>query len=519
LQDRIDPNVIYLGTNVGVFRSPDRGVTWTLFTPPKPKPVVRRPAAKRTAARKSSKTAAKKTTTAAAAKKTAMPEAEPAPAGPTLVPALTGKVKVLTFTEDGKNGILAGTDSGLYRSFDISKGWEKLPLGEGISDNIFVIHISPKRPETIWGGTAGSGVIVSNDNGQTWRAVNGVPQDVPISSIATDPQKPDRVYVGSTQAFWLSRDGGKTWQRRGGNLPLGNFTSILINPVNTDEIFISSSLESDGGIFYSSDAGMRWKRVDLRKCRCRAAVSGRWRLTPRTRTAYLPVRTRPVCIASKDVPRRQMLSTQRPHRQRAIRLSKKRSKAGLTGPAFFLWSLVRYVLTSIITFSGALSVEQEIACPGSNGNVILRAESIPFSQIPGQSKLFIRYQEDPLSLRQFYPSAVASHAEISERIPEVLANYTTDRGELCDALNEINRGVRGGEKSFRKYLAAQRRRLCRLFLTGQQAGLFTGPLYTIYKALSASGRQSVCAGAGLRLFQFFGLRPRTTTLKRSTRLM
>jgi len=169
---------------------------------------------------------------------------------------------VLTFTEDGKNGILAGTDTGLYRTYDVSKGWEKIPFGGDISNNVFVVHISPKEPHTIWVGTAGSGVIISNDDGQTWRSINGVPQEAPISSITTDPQRPERVYVGSTQAFWLSRDGGRTWQRRGGNLPLGNFTSILVNPQNTDELYISSSLESDGGIFYSNDAGMKWKRVD-----------------------------------------------------------------------------------------------------------------------------------------------------------------------------------------------------------------------------------------------------------------
>lgn len=266
LQDRVDPNVIYLGTNVGVFRSPDRGVTWTLFTPPKPKPVVKRRAVRKPAARSALKKATAsvvpKRTVAAAAKS---PSADAAPAGPVLIPALTEKVKVLAFTEDGRNGILAGTDSGLYRSYDISKGWEKLPLGDGINDNIFVIHISPKDPQTIWIGTAASGVVVSNDDGKTWTKVNGVPQDSPISSIATDPQKPERVYVGSTQAFWLSRDGGQSWQRRGGNLPLGNYTSILINPLNTDEVYISSSLESDGGIFYSSDAGMKWKRIDSKE--------------------------------------------------------------------------------------------------------------------------------------------------------------------------------------------------------------------------------------------------------------
>jgi photosystem II stability/assembly factor-like uncharacterized protein len=271
LQDRTDPNVIYLGSNVGVFRSPDRGVTWTLFTPPKPKPAVRRAPAKRAAAKTTaSKTAAAKKpaatapkTTSTTAKKGATAPAEPA--GPTLVPALTEKVKVLAYTEDGKNGILAGTDSGLYRSYDLAKGWEKISFGDSISSNVFVVHISPKDPQTMWVGTAGSGVIVSNDDGKTWRMVNGIPTEVPISSIATDPQHPDRIYVGTTQAFWLSRDGGRTWMRRGGNLPLGNFTSILINPLNTDEIYISSSLESDGGIFYSSDAGMKWKRVDTKE--------------------------------------------------------------------------------------------------------------------------------------------------------------------------------------------------------------------------------------------------------------
>jgi len=68
-------------------------------------------------------------------------------------------------------------------------------------------------------------------------------------------------------------------------------------------------------------------------------------------------------------------------------------------------------------------VDTEIACPSSNGTVVLRAESIPFSRLPGQSRLFTEYQSDPESLRRFYPSAVSSHTQIADRIPEVLANY------------------------------------------------------------------------------------------------
>ena len=255
LQDRVDPNRILLGTNVGVFRSLDRGASWTRIEPPKPPAVKKPPVAKGKAGVAAKKKAPVK-----------VPEPPPPPvveeAGPKIVPAFTDEVKVLAFTEDDKNGIFAGTSSGLYRTYDIDKGWEKLPFGSGLNESVFVVHTSPQIPGTIWVGTATSGVVVSRDDGKTWSRVEGLPQGIPVSSIAVDPKRPNYIYVGTTQALFLSRDGGRTWNRRGGNLPLGNFTSILIDPNNTDEIFIASALESDGGIFYSDDAGMKWRRVD-----------------------------------------------------------------------------------------------------------------------------------------------------------------------------------------------------------------------------------------------------------------
>ena len=263
LQDRVDPNKMYMGTNVGVYTSIDRGVTWNLLAPPpvKKKAPVRR-AAKRGTAKATAKPAAAKP--AAATNAAAAADANKTP-DPNFVPAITEKVKVLAFTEDEKHGIFAGTDNGLYRSYDVAKGWEKLPFGEGFASNVFVVYASPLVPGTIWVGTAGSGVLVSNDDGKTWSKVEGVPDNIPVSSIASDPKRPNYIYVGTTQAFYLSRDGGRTWARRGGNLPLGNYTSILIDPNNTDEIFVSSALESDGGVYYSSDAGMKWKRVDSKE--------------------------------------------------------------------------------------------------------------------------------------------------------------------------------------------------------------------------------------------------------------
>jgi photosystem II stability/assembly factor-like uncharacterized protein len=264
IQDRADTNILYLGTNVGIFKSIDRGANWNQITLPKPPEVIKKPV------RKGAKKVSAKAKTPPAKIVVVKPLPIPqlpvtTPIEPGLIPALVNRVRVLAYSEDGKHGILAGTEKGLYRSYDLSKGWEKISFGPDIDENIFVIHTLPQQPETIWVGTATSGVIKSSDNGKSWQKIDAAPINVPISSIVVDPKRPDYIYVGTAQTLYLSRDGGKKWDKRGGNLPLGNYTSILINPNNTEEVFVSSALESDGGIYYSNNSGWNWKRMDSKE--------------------------------------------------------------------------------------------------------------------------------------------------------------------------------------------------------------------------------------------------------------
>ena len=99
--------------------------------------------------------------------------------------------------------------------------------------------------------------------------------------------------------------------------------------------------------------------------------------------------------------------------------------------------------------------------------------SLPFSEVPNQSKLFIEYQQNPLSLKEYYPEIVQSHAQISQRIPDVLANYKADRNILCDALEEMNKKFDAGEKTLEN-IRLLRESDCVAVVSGQQAGLFFG---------------------------------------------
>ena len=126
----------------------------------------------------------------------------------------------------------------------------------------------------------------------------------------------------------------------------------------------------------------------------------------------------------------------------------------------------------------------ESACYSTPEESGLRVETLPFERISHQTKLFLDYLRDPQALRRFYPSAVRFHHELPQRSPEVLAAQQVDRSLLCDALREMNAGWGAGSETLAN-IELLRDADCLAVVSGQQAGLFTGPLYTIYKALSA----------------------------------
>lgn len=111
----------------------------------------------------------------------------------------------------------------------------------------------------------------------------------------------------------------------------------------------------------------------------------------------------------------------------------------------------------------------------------LMQETIAFDKIPGQSKLFLDFQADSPNLKKFYPDKQNIPRAFAEKI---LANYKTDRRKLCDILEEINESFGAGEKTFEN-IKLLRDESSVAIVTGQQAGLFSGELYTIYKALTA----------------------------------
>lgn len=176
---------------------------------------------------------------------------------------LTKEVDDITSFSDegGRVGLLAATMDGLYRTFDESRGWEKVTInGYEPNGRVFSVSTHKDTPRKVFAGTR-LGLFISIDGCSTWQHVDKGPTDMSVKAIAQDPRDAQLVIVGTNQYIFRSTNGGRTWARRGGGLPSGDFTSVVISPTNPDEVLASEY--SKGGVYRSTDKGYIWERIDV----------------------------------------------------------------------------------------------------------------------------------------------------------------------------------------------------------------------------------------------------------------
>jgi len=107
--------------------------------------------------------------------------------------------------------------------------------------------------------------------------------------------------------------------------------------------------------------------------------------------------------------------------------------------------------------------------------------ALPFRQLPHQSKLFIQFLDDFPSVKQFYghPPTIQAVKKATRSL-----DYPRERrAEVAKILGEQNAALGAGEAT-RKNLERFSKGAAAV-VSGQQVGLFSGPAYAIYKAVTA----------------------------------
>ncbi len=265
-----DPRLIYAGTNEGIFRSDNRGDTWSKVIrepmPVKPLPAIRQP-------RPGTKPAVQQRPLGST--KPTQRQIKKAPERPAAVDLDNHVTAIASLFPSGsahgsenppeRPWLIAATLDGLFLAKDEKQGWQRLSLTweAGRRSSIRALATSPRTPGLLMVGTE-DGLFISNDNGTSFRLSLLDEERRRVRCIVIDPHNASRIYVGTTTGFFRSNDAGVTWEQRGGGMPLHTDVSALrLNDSAPDELWLADDLRE--ALFFSKDGGTNWEKVELRE--------------------------------------------------------------------------------------------------------------------------------------------------------------------------------------------------------------------------------------------------------------
>jgi bacillithiol biosynthesis cysteine-adding enzyme BshC len=132
----------------------------------------------------------------------------------------------------------------------------------------------------------------------------------------------------------------------------------------------------------------------------------------------------------------------------------------------------------------------------------VNAECVPFRQIPHSTPLFLDYLSHSPSVQKFYPRSPNSAQWLKEEAGRV--QYDPQRRAKASEILARQNAVWGASE--RTLANVERlRRGALAAVTGQQVGLFGGPLFSIFKALSAVKLAAEATEAGVDCVPIFWL--------------
>jgi len=137
-----------------------------------------------------------------------------------------------------------------------------------------------------------------------------------------------------------------------------------------------------------------------------------------------------------------------------------------------------------------------------SGDLSMNSQCLPFSQIPHTTRLFLDYLSYSPSVHSFYPRSPLFADWINEE--SRLVRYdATRRAKVSELLERQNRVWGASSRTLDNIERLKQGAMAAV--TGQQVGLFGGPLFSIFKALTAVKLAQQATAAGVDCVPVFWL--------------
>ena len=185
----------------------------------------------------------------------------------------------------------------LYRSLDGGETWSRLPNAvspahcerPGFDTRVLRITVDPNRPDDVYAALEVSGVLRSTDCGETWSDMSA-----PLIKLAEQPHlqsnvggrhcghcegmldshataisaaAPDTVFLGLRMGLFRSDDRGASWYDTeiGRFSPLTYCHDVVVSPHDPRVLYTCLSpaaFSTDGALYRSDDLAKTWRRID-----------------------------------------------------------------------------------------------------------------------------------------------------------------------------------------------------------------------------------------------------------------
>jgi hypothetical protein len=146
----------------------------------------------------------------------------------------TASVSAIAVAPGDSDVVLAGTSTGdIGRTTSARTATAETPWTIAHPRDGFVSSITFANANTVYATYAGFGgehVWRSLDAGATWQPLTSNLPDMPMHSIAVDPTRPDRLYLGSDLGVFVSLDAGAHWSAENTGFAPVVTEAVLIAP-------------------------------------------------------------------------------------------------------------------------------------------------------------------------------------------------------------------------------------------------------------------------------------------------
>ncbi len=151
----------------------------------------------------------------------------------------------------------------VWRSANWGNTWyvpENAPPLDG--NPVLALGVSPLDANVIWAATAPSaqraGVFLSTDQGRNWQNTTGSLPNRYIVDLVPSLRDPSEIFAVLSgflaDHVWRWSGGSPAWQSIGEGLPDVPTSALAIDPLQPDHLYVGN----DYGVWFSADAGMTW---------------------------------------------------------------------------------------------------------------------------------------------------------------------------------------------------------------------------------------------------------------------